>query len=604
VAKASQNANWQRSLIVLTGTVVAVVVVLSLYWAQAVFIPLTLAVFLAFVLSPLVTMLQRHGLGRTPAVLAVVLLAGLFLGLVGWGLGHELGEVVAVLPRYKDNIQSKIESVEIMTRGALSDQLQPVFQDLQGTGVSGASGWLSRLPAFLSPVVGSVAEAGLVLVLVVFILFHREDLRDRLLWLAGHGRVTLTTRALDEAGQRLSRYLFTQFVLNAVFGLTLAIGLFCIGVDQALLWGFLGGALRYVPYIGAWIAAILIVALSLAMFPGWMPALAAFGLIVGLELVTGNFLEPWLYGKSLGVSAVAFLIAAAFWAFLWGPIGLVLSGPLMVCLVVLGEYVPQLEFLAVLLSDRPALAGDVSYYQRLSARDQDEAAQIVAAHAEESSMERVYDDLLVPALTYAKRDRQQDRIADHEEKFILQATREIAEDLVENGATSGDQNVERASPNGLETEPAQTVRVLGCPARDEADQVALEMLRKLLDPEKWTMKLAGVELLATELVGLVMELRPAVVCIGSLPPGGLAHTRYLCKRLRARFPNLKILAGRWGLRRGLEENRDQLLEAGADEVANTLLETRRHLDAWWHVLSDQSSADYPAGAARPAEQQV
>src|SRR5262249_55232630 len=169
------------------------------------------------------------------------------------------------------------------------------------------------------------------------------------------------------------------------------------------------------------------------------------------------------------------------------------------------------------------LAGDVTYYQRLSARDQDEAAQIAAAYAEESSMERVYDDLLVPALTYAKRDREQDRIADHDQAFILQATREIAEDLAENGTTSAGQNGEAASPHGFDNDPAQTVRVRGCPARDEADQVALDMLRRLLDPQKWAMELAGVELLATELLELVTELGPAVVCIGSLPPGGLAH---------------------------------------------------------------------------------
>jgi hypothetical protein len=378
-----------------------------------------------------------------------------------------------------------------------------------------------------------------------------------------------------------------QALVNGTYGVALAMGLFCLGVEHAFLWGFLAAVLRYIPYIGAWVAAVPPVFLSLAMFAGWIQPLLVVGLIVLIELVSNNVMEPRLYGQSMGVSEVALLVSAAFWAFLWGPIGMVLSSPLTVCLVVLGKYVPSLEFLDVLLGDEPALDSDVSYYQRLLARDQDEATELVLDRVKAAPPERVYDELLVPALNYAKRDRERDELAEADEQFILRATREIVEDLGERQAAEAEK--EGDSGEGGAESPSP-IHVLGCPGRDEADELALEMLGQVLDPARWRVEVLSVEMLSAELVALAGEKAPAVVCIGALPPGGLAHTRYLCKRLRARLPGVKIVVGRWGLKGNVEQNREQLREAGADEVATTLLETRDRLQAWLPVLVHEEAA--------------
>ena len=409
MAKTSAAPGWQRALIALTGTVVGVVVISCLYWAQRVFIPVALAVFLAFLLAPLVGLLQRRRLGRTPSVAVVVLLAALLLGGFVWLLTIEVRSMVGELPTYTENIKEKIRSLREMGQGSVTGRLEKMIQDItrewksqpastEGGAVDRPAAdvpekppavvveadsppWLSRFSALLSPVMESLGSLAMALVLVVFMLLKRERLRNRLIRLVGHSRITVTTKAVDDAGQRISRFLLMQLIINGSFGLVLAIGLFVIQVPHALLWGFLAAILRYVPYLGSWITAAVLVALSLAMFPGWVQPILVLGFIVVLELVTANILEPRLFGHSIGVSEVALLVAAAFWAFLWGPIGLVLSSPLTVCLVVLGKYVPQLEFLDVILGDERSLSADISYYQRLLARDQDEAAQLVLTQA-------------------------------------------------------------------------------------------------------------------------------------------------------------------------------------------------------------------------------
>jgi hypothetical protein len=382
-----------------------------------------------------------------------------------------------------------------------------------------------------------------------------------------------------------------QLIINAGFGLVLALGLLLIQVPHALLWGFLAALLRYVPYLGSTLTAVLLVTLSLAVFPGWAQPLLVLGLIVGLDLFTGNVLEPKMYGHSIAVSEVALLVAAAFWTFLWGPVGLLLSSPLTVCLAVLGKHVPQLEFLDVLLGDEPALDADIGFYQRLLARDQDEAAQLVLTQAKNSPPEEVYDRILVPALNYLKRDRERDDVTEADEEFILRATREVMEDVGERLAAAGTPTIE-----AVEAVSPRRVLLLGCPGRDAADILALDMLRQLLDPTRWEVEVLSLNLLSVELVALIGEKAPAVVCLGALPPGGLAHTRYLCKRLRARLPGTRIVVGRWGLKANLEENEQQLREAGADQIETTLLETRIHLSTWLPVLTPEGATSKGKGA--------
>jgi predicted PurR-regulated permease PerM len=561
VAKALAVPAWQRALIVLTSTVVGVVVVTCLYWAQKVFIPVSLAVFLTFLLAPLVSFLQRRRVGRTPSVILVVLLAAAVLGGVGWLLTVEVASLAGDLPTYSKNITGKIRSLRQLGPGSITDRVDRMIQDItrawnspavnpqEGAADHSIAGgdaatkpaveavrqdspaWLLSLPGALGAVAEWFGSLGLALVLVVFMLLKREDLRNRLIRLMGHGRLTVTTRAVDDAGQRISRYLLMQVIINASYGVALGIGLFVIRVPHAWLWGCLAALLRYVPYLGTVITSVIVMTLSLAAFPGWVQPCLVLGLLVVLELVTYNVMEPWLFSHSTGVSAVAVLVAAAFWAFLWGPIGLILSNPLTVCLVVLGKHVAHLEFLNVLLGDEPALEADVTYYQRLLARDQDEATQLVLAQAKAFPPEQVYDTLLVPALNYVKRDRVRDDLSEADEQFVLRATGEIVEDLGERRAAA---TVAAATPaEGGVDQSVHKVHVLGCPGHDDADRLALEMFRQLLDPAQWDVEVASTELLSAELVAQAGEKAPAVICIGALPPGGLAHTRYLCKRLRA-----------------------------------------------------------------------
>ena len=647
MAKVSAAPTWQRALVLLTGTVVGVVLVAALYWARLIFIPVALAIFLTFLLIPSVKAFQKRGLRRIPSVIAVVLVTALFLGALGWWVTQQATRLLDDLPTYAANIKDKVKTLRTLGSGGaverLVKMLEKVASELESESLqerraanggqpAGAaepsvaqprtlfvqpenSSWLTSFPGYLGSVLEGVGGLALALVLVVFMLLKREDLRDRFISLVGSGRMSFTTKAMDDAGQRISRYLIMQAVINSTYGLTLAVGLFLIGVDYAFLWGILAAVLRYVPYIGAWVAALFPITLSLAMSQGWWQPLLVIGLFVVLELVSNNVMEPWLYGHSIGVSEVALLIVAAFWALLWGPIGLVLSAPLTVCLVVLGKYVPQLAFLDVLLGDKPTLDADVGYYQRLLARDQDDATHLILSRVKAESPEQVYDDLLLPALNYARRDHVHGDLADADERFVQQATREILEDLGERQAATtfaeaaATTLAEAAAPSeeGMKPPAPSVVRILGSPARDESDRLALEMLRQVLDPARWVMEVTAVETQTEMLVARVAEEGPVLVCIGSLPPGGLAHTRYLCKRLRARSPKLKIVVGRWGLRDDVKQNEEQLREAGADAMTTTILETRDQLNALFAdpanegvttSLGDESSREQRA-AIRP-----
>jgi predicted PurR-regulated permease PerM len=609
-----RQTQWQTALVILSATVVGATVLACLYWAQAILVPFGLAIFLCFLLTPLVTTLQRRHVSRTLAVITAVLVASLVLGGIGWVIFAEVKSVTVELPKYTDNIKDKLASFQEAGQGGILTGLRRMIAEISGGSKATPANepvtvpaspnapiivhptpvvvqpetpaWVTRLLGFISPVLESLAQAALTMVLVIFMLFNREDLRDRLIRLIGHGRITVTTKALDDAGQRISRYLLTQLLINATYGFAFGLGLFAIGFQHALLWGFLAGALRYVPYIGTWVTSVLLIALSLAMFPGWTHTLLVLALIGTLELVTYNLVEPYLFSQSIGVSEVALVVAAAFWAFLWGPIGLILSGPLTVCLVVLGEYVPQLEFLAVLLADQEALDPDVRFYQRLSAKDQDEASQIVSSYIQTTSPERVYDDLLIPALAHANRDRHRNVLDEDDVQFIWKAIREIVEDLRGDAVEPSSNSALLSTQEGSGSPP---LRILGCPARDEADHLALEMFQALLDPRKWELELAPPETLAAEILARVAREQPAILCIVSLPPGGVANTRYLCKRLRARFPDMKILISRLGLRTHLGENREQLLSAGANDVSMTLLETRAHLNSLLPVLQHEQT---------------
>jgi predicted PurR-regulated permease PerM len=586
----------ESAQVMMSSVLIGLVIVGCLYWAQTVLIPVALGVFFAFLLNPLVSALEQWRLGRAPAVISAITLAASTLGIMGWAATHQVVALVDDLPNYTNTIKQKVRGLRDMTDGTgplgrmLNEisqawRLEPNVPQAKNVPPAGdganvpatapppeGSTWLERSLAALGSVAEVLGRLGLALILALFMLLQREDLRNRLLRLIGSGRLTLSTKALDEAGTRISRFLIMQLILNVSFGILAAGGLALIGVEHALLWGFLAALLRYVPYLGIWIAAVLPITLSIAMFEGWLPVGLVVGLYLALELVVSSILEPLLFGKSMGVSAVAMLISAAFWGFLWGPVGMVLSSPLTVCLVVLGRYVPHLAFLDVLLGDEPALDPQISFYQRLLARDQDEATALVLTHLRTMPNDTVYDSLLVPALNYGKQDRERDAVTQPEEAFILHALREIVEDLGERQLLNAVPAVEG------ETAAPKRVRILGLPGHDEGDRLMLEMLQNLLDPIRWDMEVLPFNSASGEQVALAAERQPAIICIGAHPPGGLAHARFLCKRLKARLPKVKLIVGRWGLLANLDRNRDDLQEAGADVIETGLIETRTHLE--------------------------
>src|SRR6185503_7701580 len=425
------------------------------------------------------------------------------------------------------------------------------------------------LGGWIGPLLEPLAPAGLVIVLVIFMLLERQELRNRVLGVFGTGTLAVTTRALDEAATRVSRYLLMQSLVNVLFGLGVGVGLVAIGVPYALLWAVLAAALRFIPYVGPWVGAGTPLLVSLAALPGWQPAFLVLALFVVLELFTNLVLEVYLYADAAGVSQVALLIAVAFWTWLWGGLGLLMATPLTVCLVVLGKHVPGLEPIATLMADVPALDPHFSCYQRLLARDYGEAASLVEDHCQSQPAETVYDELFVPALAYAERDRLEQRLTVEDERELVAATRELARDTAVGVCAQA-----RQAP-GNDVTPRE--RIAGVAVEADADELALEMLGMLLDATPVAIELAPARLLSSELVTFLAQGRYRIVCIADLPPSRPSKARYLVRKLRAALPELTIVVGRWAPPAMADESSQSLLEAGANHVASTLLETRDEL---------------------------
>jgi predicted PurR-regulated permease PerM len=598
--------DWQQALIALSATVVSALVVLALYQARTIFIPLALAAFLTFVLAPPVRLLQKRGLPRIPAVLVVVGLAVCVTGSVLWFVGQQVASLTASLPDNVERIKTKIEVVKGWVSGPADARLANMIGELQDsifpppkqpggppeprTVVVERSrdSWMTRLESFVSPAAEAFGQFAFTFVLVIFMLLKTQDLRSRVIKLVSAGRVTTATKAVDDASRRISRYLLVQLCINSGFGLALTLGFVLLGVKYAALWGFFGAVMRYIPYLGSWIGMVPPAVFALALGDSVWHPVAVILFYATLELICANALEPWLFGTSLGMSEVAQLVAAAFWLFLWGPIGVILSGPMTACLLVMGKYAPQLQFFEVLLGHEPPLTPPVALYQRLTARDQDEASRILHEAATGHDLVEVFDAVVVPALALSRSAAEEGELDGDDQRYILATAREVIDeigDIAGSGTKSPGQSANR-------------VRVCLVPARDEADRVALEMLAAVLDPDRWEVDVATVEMLSSELIERVEELGPAVVCVGSLPPGGLAHTRYLCKRLRHRFPDLRLVVGRWTEQDGADAARTELTAAGAHEVYRTLAEAKRQLGAWSPVFRNHTGGEPGGDSAR------
>jgi len=587
----------------LTLLIVALVIV-ALYYAQEVLLPLALAVLLSFVLTPLVTRLERWRLGRIPAVVVVVLLTCSAIGAVGLLATRQVVELGIQLPEYKANLIERIRSVRNGTGGTLKEARQAI-DDISAELTADSEDaprptlketWLSwlgtkteprskeagavavkvvelppspltQIRSWFGPLVAPLSTAGIVFVLVFFILVNREDSRNRIIRLIGTSTIYATTEAIDDVATRLSRYLQMQLLINAIYGAIVALGLGLLGVPNALLWGIFGMLLRFLPYIGPWIAAAMPITLSLATSPGWSQPLWTVGLFVALELVVNNVLEPWLYGSRVGVSSMGVILAAIFWTWLWGPIGLVLAMPLTVCAVVVGNYVPQLRFLSVLLGDRAALQPHEHMYQRLLAADDVETSRLAEDYLKSVDWIELYDRVVIPALQLAERDRHAGLLSERQETLVIETAQELIEDLGERQLELARQAAAAEAPGGTGNEAA--ARVFCVPVRDQADETAAVMLGQTLSSAGFAADVGSLHLLASEVVDRIAAAEYDVAVIVMLPPFGSRNARYLCKRLRQSNPDLRIVAA---LLNGaqLKSTQQRLQDSGADLVVASL----------------------------------
>ena len=562
------------------------VVIAALYVAKGVLVPFTLAVLLSFLLSPMCTWLERRGLGRIPAVLLTTLLGFTVLGMAVWTAAIQMTHLAPKIPEYRQNIEAKLNSVNQYAIAALSkvtQSAQEMGQSLsppepasapRGTDEQPFSVRVISTPASPLQVFGGMfgtllevlGTAGIVIVLVVFFLFGREDLRDRFIHLAGKGHVTVTTQMLEDAGARVSRYLSILFLLNATFGISIGVGLYLIGIPNAVLWGILAAALRFIPYLGPWIAAVMPIGLSLAISTGWVSTILTVLLFVVLELFNNNFLEPWLYGKNTGVSPVAVMLAAVFWTWLRGPVGLLLATPLTVCVLVVGKHVPQLAFLDILLGTEPVFEPKMRVYQRLLAGDQEEAVELFENSLERKPIVEVYDTVLVPALAMAETHWQLGELNEGKHKFIMQCFKEMIHDR-----DDGAQQTHAAE----QIDDPSRVSILSLPARTEADEITAQMLAQVLRTASCHVEAVSVISLAEEMVARVDQRKPDVVCISATPPAAVMHARHLCKHLRSRFPQVHMVVGLWGTQGDLAKAKERI-GSGAVVVA-TLAEAQKQV---------------------------
>jgi predicted PurR-regulated permease PerM len=578
---------------------ILVAVVGVLYMARELLIPLAFAVTLSLILAPAIAWLQKLRLGRIPAALLVMVLAITGTAAIGWMIFNDLVAVANQLPEYQANIHKKLEAIRAPNTGAVgraaasvkelgkelasppSPVATPPAADRSGRRavpsvpsrpplpvqvVEAPANELLYVRDMTQPFLRPLGVFLMVLIFSLFLTIGHEDLRDRLFRVVGVSQLNVMTQALNDATSRVSKYLLLQLLVNAAFGAICGTGLFLIGVPYALLWGAVAAILRIVPYVGSLVAAALPLMLSLAVFDDWLHPILVFLMFSTVELVTGNWVEPRLYGAQTGVSSLALILTTVFWTVLWGPAGLILSTPLTVCVVVLGRYVPQFAFLHILLGDEPALVEEARFYQRLLAMDDQEARTVIDRYLAGHSLLQLCDAVLVPALTLAEHDRHKGALDPDREAFLFLSVKEMLTELVERAEKSGFVDVSIAG----EAEPAAPGgRILCIPASDEADEVTAAMLALLLEHSGCIV----VTLMPDPSLQQLAFVQPAaddVFCISALPPFAFAHARTLSHQLRARFPGIRIVVGVWGFAGETERAMERFQTPRPDKLVTSL----------------------------------
>lgn len=559
---------------------VSVVVIGALYLGREVLVPITLAVLLSFVLAPLVAILRRRGLPRVPSVLCAVVLALGIILLLGGLIGTQLAQLATDAPRYAGTVESKVTALRTMTIGRLSKlsgtlgpQAVPPAKVAQPTSTP-APVLVEIKPAdpdpmaiaerILAPILGPLGTVAVVLIVSIFFLMQREDLRDRIIRLFGSGDLHRTTAAMDDAASRLSRYFITQLLLNGVFGVIIGVGLLLIGVPNALLWGIVAALARFVPYIGSVAAAIMPLAMAAAVDPGWTMLIEVAALFAIMEPFMGQVVEPLVYGNSTGLTPVSVVLSAIFWGWLWGPVGLILSMPLTLCLVVLGRHVDRLQFINVLLGDQPALTPAESFYQRILAGDADEALDQAEALLRDRPLSAYYDEVALKGLQLAANDSLRGVLTAQQLHNIQNATDGVIVDLAghEDVAPQGKQSAPAAPTEAHPEHREVLVRQIGpaqlAPAWQGAapvlcvagsgplDEAAGAMLAQILAKHGLHARVVTQQAVSRQNIDALDISGVAMVCVSYLEANGTPSTlRYLVRRLRERVPGAPILVGLW-----------------------------------------------------------
>lgn len=649
-------------------------VMLLLYFGKPVLIPVALSVLLAFILTPLVDVLEGWRLSRTPAVLLATGLAFAIIAMAIWALVSQATSLAAELPNHKNEIQAKLSALKVdegSTYGRLSEMFRELLSEEEPSAASAenADADPAELPVvyevgveppapatppapivvaaerestftsaidILLPIVEPLATAALVVVLVMFLLFRREDVRYRMISLMGDAALTGTTRLMRDTAERVSKYLLNLMLVNAAFGLWFGLGLYLLGVPYAPLWGFLTLCLRFIPFLGSPASVLFPLLVSFATSSGWGQPIAVLVFFVTSELVTSNIIEPILFGKTTGLTPIALLIAALFWAWIWGPIGLLLSTPLTVCLVVMGQHLPHLRSLKVLLAEQPVLDARLQFFQRLLAGDAAEAGRVFRRYVDTFGRSRAFDEVLLPALAWTRLERSKESITSEEEHFIWQSTREAIRQLpAEPQAAEGNSN-DSSQPAAFETAaspqpaaapagagnlqsassvvavqptavdaPASTTspssttageetadtaltadpesrpdgprpRVYGYPVHHESEEVALAMLERLLEQD-YEVRSCTTRILPSKALTQIAQWQPQVVVLAVLPPGGLPQVKYMCREIHQRCPEVHIMVAYLGKVKDYDSLLVKVREVGASYLTTSLTQTTHQI---------------------------
>ncbi len=556
--------------------------IVVLYEAKELLLPLAIAVLLTFALAPIVTFLRKMKLPRLVAVIGAVASAFAVMSIFSLIAATQVSQVAQDIPTYQSNIVEKIRVLKetgsedgVVSRlGRMFERVNNEINESASTappaspGVQGGQKPLlvqifspqrpiETLQNIIEPLIGPLATTGLVIVIVIFMLLEREELRDRFIRLVGYSDLHRTTQALQDAGSRVGKYLLMQLVVNITYGVPLAAGLWLLGIPNALLWGMLAIVFRFVPYIGPVIAAVIPLFLAFAVAPGWSLLIWTAGLFIVLELISNNIIEPWLYGSRTGLSPLAIIVAAVFWAWLWGPIGLVLSTPLTVCLVVLGRHVPQFEFLQILLGDEPVLDPHERLYQRLLADDLDEATDNAEEMLEEKYLIEYHGAVSIPALLLGEQDRARGALTKSQLADLAENAREVVANLNEIAAEEEDEDEQDRQENGKDgktggqDEDTENMSDIDFPdgsgksvfcvgGHGELDDVAAMILAQVISVEGAECEVAGHrELVAAKMRNLPLEGRNSIV-ISFLNPDSLKYSRFAVRRLRRLAPQSRI----------------------------------------------------------------